>query len=107
MMLGAALCNGLFIDLMGGPPQVIAPVVLFAFFILKYYTYVWFAVIHPRFIHYLAANVFLTTFSAAVVPILILNSPLNATLSTAVVMIGMAFFRFLIFKGIRLIRLEP
>lgn len=107
MMAGAALFNGLFIDLMGGPPEIIAPIVLFAFFILKYYAYVWFGVIHPRFVHYLAANIILTAFSAAVVPVLIINSPLNATTSTVVVMIGMAFFRFLVFKSIRLIRHEP
>ena len=107
MMAGAALFNGLFIDVMGGPPEIIAPLVLLAFFILKYYAYVWFGVIHPRFIHYVAANIFLTVFAAAVVPVLIINSPLNATASTVVVMIGMAFFRFLVFKSFRLIRHEP
>lgn len=106
MMVGASIANGILIDWLGGPPEIIAPIVLLGFFVLKYYAYLYCKVIEPKFWRYVFTNIALTLISLALVPFLILQSPLNASLSTVIVMAGMVVFRFLVFKSVRLIRQE-
>lgn len=102
-MLLATITNGLLIDLLGLSANLVAPLIVILFFLLKYVAYVALDVIKPRFLRFVATNILLTAFAAWLIPFTINHSPLNATVSTALILGALVLIRFSVFRMVRLI----
>lgn len=104
LMLAYSITNWFLIDLLRYDSALVAPVGLFIFFLLKYQAYVTLQLIHAKFIGYCIANLGLFLISAAAIPLVIKQSPLNAFWSTTITLCMMVMLRFAVFYLFKLIR---